>query len=82
MIVLDASVTLKWVWAHEPQSEAALIFRDQHLAGANRIAVPELFFYEIANGLATKTFLSPEQAVEEFTVIADTELDSQESFCC
>ena len=76
MIVLDASIILKWVWAHEPQSHTALAYRNHHLAGTNRIAVPELAFYEIANALATKTTLLPEESIEEFVAIVDMELES------
>jgi hypothetical protein len=39
------------------------------LEGTNSIAVPELAFYEIANALATKTSLSFEEGIEEFTAI-------------
>lgn len=76
MIVLDASVILKWIWKNEPRAHAARFYRDAHINGANRAAVPELLFYEIANALATKTQLSTEEAVEEFSVIVDAELDS------
>lgn len=75
MIVLDASVIIKWILDDESQSRSALIYRDQHFAGANRIAVPELLFYEIANVLATKTALSEEEAVEEFALILESELE-------
>lgn len=76
MIVLDASVIIKWILDNESQSRSALIYRDQHFAGINRIAVPELLFYEIANVLATKTALSKEEAVEEFALIVESELES------
>lgn len=76
MIVLDASVIIKWILDDESQSQAALIYRDRHFAGINRIAVPELLFYEIANVLATKTPLSQEEAAEDFSLILESELDS------
>ncbi len=75
MIVLDASVIIKWVLDDESQSHSALIYRDQHFAGINRIVVPELLFYEIANVLATKTPLSQEEAIEEFSLIVESELE-------
>ena len=75
MIVLDASVIIKWILDDESQSGSALIYRDQHFAGINRIAVPELLFYEIANVLATKTSLSQEEALEEFALIDESELE-------
>jgi predicted nucleic acid-binding protein len=76
VIVLDASVILKWIWPDEPLSAAAMAYRDQHISGTNRVAVPELSFYEMANALATKTHLSAEEAIEDFTVIGNFELDS------
>ena len=76
MIVLDASVILKWVLDEEPQDSSARSYRNQHLAGINQIAVPELLFYEIASGLVAKTSLTPEEAIEGFTRIVETELES------
>ncbi len=75
MIVLDASVILKWALDDEPNSDAAHAYRAQHLSGTSRVAVPELLFYEVANGLGTKTSLSPQDAIEGFTTIVDTELE-------
>lgn len=75
MIVLDASVVIKWILDDELQSAAALAYRKQHFEGTNRIAVPELLFYEIANILATKTPLTAEEAIEGFQFILGSELD-------
>lgn len=60
MIVLDASVLLKW-FVEEVDSPQALIYRRRHLEGKDFIAVPELTFYEIANVLVTRTKLSPDE---------------------
>jgi predicted nucleic acid-binding protein len=76
VIVLDASVIIKWVLDDELQSQAALAYRDQHFEGTHRVAVPELLFYEMANVLATKTALSQEEAIEAFTLIVESELES------
>ena len=62
MIVLDSSVALNWIFAEEEGSTQALLLRDSHAAGKLVLAVPALFFYEIANVLATKVSLSEEQA--------------------
>ena len=64
MIVLDSSVALKWIFADEDGAEHAVRIRNEHVSGTNEIAVPSLFFYEIANVLATKVKLSPEAALE------------------
>ena len=69
MIVLDSSVALKWIFADEDGVEHAVRVRNDHISGKNEIAVPTLFFYEIANVLATKIKLSPEDAQEAFELI-------------
>jgi predicted nucleic acid-binding protein len=75
MIVLDSSVALKWIFADEEGTEHAVRVRDDHISGKNEIAVPTLFFYEIANVLATKVTLSAEEAVEAFKLISAFEFN-------
>ena len=78
MIVLDSSVALKWIFADEDGAEHAVRVRDEHVSGTNEIAVPSVFFYEIANVLATKAKLSLEEALEAFELINDFEFDVHE----
>jgi predicted nucleic acid-binding protein len=78
MIVLDSSVALKWIFADEDGAERAVRVRDEHVSGTNEIAVPSLFFYEIANVLSTKVKLSPEEALEAFELISAFELNVHE----
>jgi len=59
MIVLDASVILKWFF-DERDRNIALTFLYNHANGNNRVAVPGLLYYEFANVLAMKTELSEE----------------------
>lgn len=54
MIVLDASVVLKWLLDDEAGGARAAGFREAHAAGAETIAVPDPLFYEIANVLTLK----------------------------
>lgn len=75
MIVLDSSVALKWIFADEDGVEHAVSVRDDHISGKNEIAVPTLFFYEIANVLATKVKLSHEEAQEAFELISAFEFN-------
>ena len=44
MIVLDASVALKWIFWDETGGERARHYRDRHVSGDEIIAVPDLFF--------------------------------------
>lgn len=69
MIVLDASVILKWIFQDEDGEEHARAYRESHVTGDEIIAVPELFFYEIANVLATKTTLSTKDVLEAFSLL-------------
>ena len=57
MIILDASVILKWFF-EESDRNIALNFLYNHVNGSNRVAASELFYYEFANVLAMKTELS------------------------
>lgn len=76
MIVLDASVVLKWIFSDEDGIERARRFRDDHISGKERIAVPELFFYEIANVLTTKTGLNTKDCSEAFSLIWNFDFES------
>jgi len=78
MIVLDSSVALKWIFADEEGVERAVRVRNDHVSGTNEIAVPSLFFYEIANVLATKVNLSTEEALEAFDLISAFEFNVHE----
>jgi predicted nucleic acid-binding protein len=75
LIVLDASVILKWL-VEEEGSGPALSYRDEHVTGVNAVAVPELFFYEAANVLATRSGLSAEESRLAFAAIWELELES------
>jgi len=78
MIVLDSSVALKWIFADEEGATRAYALRDTHVSGINTLAVPTLFFYEIANVLATKVKISAEQAREAFELFCAFEFDVHE----
>ena len=62
MIVLDASILLKW-FIEEHDSELALQFKERYLTEEIVIAVPDLILYEVPNVLRFKRGLS-EQAVK------------------
>ncbi|MFQ6123568.1 MAG: type II toxin-antitoxin system VapC family toxin [Candidatus Heimdallarchaeota archaeon] len=54
IIVLDASVILKW-FVEEEWSEIAANIKSEYSKGKFTIAVPSLVFYEVANVLRYKT---------------------------
>jgi predicted nucleic acid-binding protein len=75
MIVLDASVVLKWIFGDEEGGEKAKPYREGHVTGEETVAVHSLFFYEIANVLATKTGLSTKDAGEAFSLMWNFDLE-------
>lgn len=75
MIVLDASVVLKWIFDDEHGGAAAARLKDAHVAGHEIAAVPDLLFYEIGNVLATKTRLSEAAIAEAFSLLWEFSLE-------
>lgn len=73
MIVLDASVILKWFF-DESDRNIALNLLYNHVNGSNRVAIPDLFYYEFANVLATKTELMEEMISKAMNNIFSLEL--------
>jgi len=75
MIVLDASVVLKWVLRDEEGATRALELRERHLAGAETIAVPELLFYEVGNAMVWSRRLSEEESGASWEGLCSVALD-------
>lgn len=50
MIILDASVVVKW-FSEEEYTEKALEIRERIRSGEERVIVPDLLLYELANAL-------------------------------
>lgn len=68
-MVLDASVVLKWIFKDEEKEEKAKLYREKHISGEEIVAVHNLFFYEIANVLTTKTNLSSKDIADAFSFL-------------
>ena len=75
MIVLDASIILKVIF-EEQDTHLALQLRENHVTGKEKIAAPELIFYEIANVLAIKTPLSVKSASSALNEIFNLEIET------
>jgi len=75
MIVLDASVVLKWIFDDEDGSERAARLKDAHVTGHEIVAVPDLLFYEIGNVLTTKTRLTEAAIAEAFALLWEFSLE-------
>lgn len=75
MIVLDASVVLKWIFDDEDGADRVARLKDAHVAGNEIVAVPDLLFYEIGNVLTTKTRLSEAAVAEAFSLLWEFSLE-------
>ncbi len=75
MIVLDASVVLKWIFDDEDGGLRAASLKEGHISGDEIVAVPDLLFYEIGNVLSTKTRLSDEAIGEAFSLLWEFSLE-------
>ncbi len=59
----------------ERDEEKANRYKEAHVKGEETVAVPGLFFYEVANVLATKTRLSAKDAADAFFLMWNFDLE-------
>ena len=87
MIVLDASIVMKW-FVQENDSLLALKFREKLIHGVEEIVIPDILIYEIVNALRFKKGV-PEQVISSilptlfnigFEIIMPTEKLMREAF--
>ncbi len=74
MIIIDASVAAKWLFKNEQWTKRAKEILESHIAGEDKIIVPDLFFYEIANMAVTKGYLSSQKTAHFLTKIYQANL--------
>jgi len=55
VIVIDASIAVKWIMEGEDDREKAQLLYQNHYTGKEGILVPDLIFLEVANSLVTKS---------------------------
>lgn len=58
VLLIDSSVLVKW-FADEEDSDKALELRQRHLEHEVVLVIPDLAFYEVANGLLFSNAFSP-----------------------
>lgn len=79
LVVVDASVALKWQLDDEECVVQATSLRDDYYArGAVKVIAPQLLVYELANGIATATRkkrIAPEQAVRAMANLLALEIE-------
>src|SRR5260370_42242623 len=60
MIIVDASIAIKWLNYGEEGRDAALALYEKHLRKEETISVPHFLFIEVGNVLATKPYYTEE----------------------
>lgn len=73
MIVLDASVVIKW-FQNEGDSARALVFEEKHIRGEEAVAVPDLLFYEVTNVFSFQKHMTPQAAEAALELLAKMEI--------
>ncbi|OGF98693.1 hypothetical protein A3D78_04465 [Candidatus Gottesmanbacteria bacterium RIFCSPHIGHO2_02_FULL_39_14] len=73
MIVVDASVAIKWI-EKEEDSEKAVLLQKSHLLKQNEIIVPQLIYFEIANTLSTKSKVEEKYIELGINIVYNTDL--------
>lgn len=73
MLVVDASIAVKWFKPDEKSSRADF-FLEEHIAGRESIFVPVLVLYEVANALWVSRRLSRLEIEGALRLLADARL--------
>lgn len=63
MVIIDASVVCKAVLPEENREKIKSIFK-KHVEGIDKVTIPNLLFYEVANTLATKSAIPKSQMIK------------------
>ena len=74
MIVIDASIALKWILTEEANQEAAQKILQNHVKGKDEIVIPSLLLMEYANILVTKSRLTEAKIKEGLELINEANL--------
>ncbi|OGM19914.1 hypothetical protein A2714_04220 [Candidatus Woesebacteria bacterium RIFCSPHIGHO2_01_FULL_38_9] len=79
MIVIDASIALKWLKEGESYRDEALSLYQRHKTGKELIIAPSLIFIEIANALVTKSATTEETIKKSLSIVFKTNLKIHET---
>lgn len=74
MVVVDTSIAFKWFDADEVGADRARDILRQHLSGRQRIWVPDLLGYELANAWSTKSRLTAKWVEENLKMLQKLKL--------
>lgn len=73
MLVVDASIAVKWFKPDEKSSRADF-FLEEHITGRESIFVPVLILYEVANALRVSRRLSRSEIEDALRLLTDVRL--------
>jgi len=74
MIVVDASVIVKLI-KKEEGSDRATLLKENHIKGKEKIAVPILLFYEVANALLYAKGLSEKEIFNFLEILYELDFE-------
>ncbi len=74
MIILDTSVVVKW-FSEEDFTDKALEIRERIRMGAERVIVPDLLLYELANALKYNPSFDANDVSDALTSIFDMDVN-------
>ena len=78
MIVIDASVALKWIKEEELFRDKALELFQNHKTDKNQIIVPDLIYIEVSNVLVTKSSFTDDNVKQALRFLFKAELKNYE----
>jgi len=76
MIIIDTSVAVKWIIPGEEFESQSFALMQAHIDHKNNILIPDLFYYEMGNTIATKTSFPTEKIKSSLQKIFDLGLKS------
>lgn len=79
MIVVDTSIAIKWINPGEEGGKLADLIYEKHMAMQEIIIVPQLFFIEAANALATKSISTKQDLEKGITLLYQSQFKIYET---
>lgn len=74
MIIVDASVAVKWIQKEEELQNKAIFLLQNHKNKLDEILIPRFLFLEVANALATKSKTKPKHIKLGLKILTEAEL--------
>lgn len=75
MVIIDASIASKLFLPHEENRNQVKLIFEKHTNNIEKISVPDLLFYEVANALSTKTTIPKTKVAEALNQLSKYNLE-------